>query len=262
MTAHSGMVRLAPPGEDYWRSFRVSLSHPHASPTYVLTSAFISPHVMVPQRRLATLLHQARQYQLDACPYHEPTTVPSLYIDHQCQTNTFPSVTTHILADHTDEVWRIKWSPNGQLLASAGKDKLVVIWQLEPRSTSQSSPIHSIGPIRHLRDHKEAIDCMAWSADSRTLVIGADKEVYIWDVETGKQRAKTEQSPHTDTISAIQWCRGALSDGTAFIVSSMDCKMVFYVGIRPLADIPNPHSSYLVLYPYSTCRVLMAERAR
>lgn len=43
-------------------------------------------------------------------------------------------MTTHILADHTNEVWRIEWNPDGTLLASASKDRQVVIWQLEVRS--------------------------------------------------------------------------------------------------------------------------------
>ena len=86
---------------------------------------------MVPQRRLATLLDQARQHQTLSCMYHQDTEPSSLYTDHECKPGLFPSVTTHILADHTDEVWRIEWSPDGTMLASAGKDRQVVIWLLE-----------------------------------------------------------------------------------------------------------------------------------
>jgi len=89
---------------------------------------------MVPQRRLATLLDQARAYQAQSCIYHSEVDAPSLYLDHECKPGQFPSVTTHILADHTNEVWRIEWNPDGTLLASASKDRQVVIWQLEVRS--------------------------------------------------------------------------------------------------------------------------------
>jgi WD40 repeat protein len=85
---------------------------------------------MVPQRRLATLLDQARQFQAQSCVYHSDTEPPSLYTDHECNPGQFPSVTTHILADHEDEVWRIEWSADGTMLASAGKDRKVVTWQL------------------------------------------------------------------------------------------------------------------------------------
>ena len=97
--------------------------------------AHISPRIMVPQKRLATLLDQARRYQAQTCMYHQITDCPpSLYTDHSCRAGSFPTVTTHILADHTDEVWRIEWSPDGSMLASAGKDKQVVIWLLEVMS--------------------------------------------------------------------------------------------------------------------------------
>jgi len=46
------------------------------------------------------------------------------------------------------------------------------------------------------------------------------------DWQTGLQKpTNIGASPHTDTISAIQWRK----DGSEFIVSSMDCKLVFYV---------------------------------
>jgi WD40 repeat protein len=87
---------------------------------------------MVPQRRLATLLEQARRYQALSCTYHsESEATTSLYKDHECKWGQFPNVTTHILADHTDEVWKIEWSPDGDYLASAGKEGVVVIWKLE-----------------------------------------------------------------------------------------------------------------------------------
>jgi WD40 repeat protein len=106
-------------------------------------AAFISPKVMVPQKRLATLLDQARRYQAQSCVYHQITDTPqSLYTDHACRAGSFPTVTTHVLAAHTDEVWRIEWSPDGSMLASAGKDKQVVIWLLE---VSHSSDRHGVG---------------------------------------------------------------------------------------------------------------------
>lgn len=91
----------------------------------------ISPSVMVPSRRLASLLDQARTHQQQSCLYHDEHGSLSLYNDHQCVSGAFPSVTTHVLADHTDEVWRVEWSPDGNFLASASKDKTAVIWQLK-----------------------------------------------------------------------------------------------------------------------------------
>ena len=37
-------------------------------------------------------------------------------------------LTTVILKEHDDEVWNVKWSHNGQYLASASRDKSAFIW--------------------------------------------------------------------------------------------------------------------------------------
>jgi WD40 repeat protein len=113
------------------------------TPRYVCSSdaklipAFIPPKVMVPSRRLATLLDQARRHQQQDCVFHDDGSASSLYLDHECSSGQFPTMTTHILADHTDEVWKLEWSPDGTMLASTGKDHIVVIWQLKVRRTTR-----------------------------------------------------------------------------------------------------------------------------
>lgn len=51
-------------------------------------------------------------------------------MDHQCDKEAFPRVTTTILQMHEDEVWNIEWSHSGRYLASASKDKTAVIWKV------------------------------------------------------------------------------------------------------------------------------------
>jgi WD40 repeat protein len=126
MKGQYGMESRARRGGNYWESFKVCQPH-----YQTLISAFIPPKVMVPSRRLATLLDQARRHQQQDCVFHDDGNASSLYLDHECSSGQFPEMTTHILADHTDEVWKLEWSPDGTMLASAGKDHLVVIWQLK-----------------------------------------------------------------------------------------------------------------------------------
>ncbi|WVQ79097.1 hypothetical protein IAT38_001191 [Cryptococcus sp. DSM 104549] len=186
---------------------------------------FISPQIMVPSRRLATLFDQARRQQQTTCMYHEDPEATSLYVDHRCETGEFPSVTTHVLVDHRDEVWRIEWSPDGNLLASAGKDRVVIIWELERSGGEDGNERWDVVPRHHLKEHDAAVDAMAWSPDGNTLVTCADKYIYLWDGRTGAQLPNSKSSSqHTDTISGVAW----LPDGSEFIVTSMDCKVVFY----------------------------------
>ena len=46
----------------------------------------------------------------------------------------------------------------------------------------------SVRPSFHLAAHDEPVDVMAWSPDGRTLVAGADKKVYLWDVKVNRTR--------------------------------------------------------------------------
>lgn len=93
--------------------------------------SFLEPGLMIPPRRLATLFDQSRRYQELHCMYHtESSAVPSLLADHRCRRLAFPSVSTHVLAEHEDEVWVVAWSHCGQYLASGGKDPYVIIWKI------------------------------------------------------------------------------------------------------------------------------------
>ena len=112
---------------------------------------------MIPQRRFATLLHQAEEFQRQQCIYHNPPPNSrfSLYSDHRCSKNDFPRITTTILEVHADEVWNIEWSHDGNYLASASKDKTAIIWR---RGVGFSSCIHTAVNssysliLRHLRN--------------------------------------------------------------------------------------------------------------
>ena len=92
---------------------------------------YIPSAVMIPQRRFSSLLHQARAFQRQRCIYHNPprNSSFSLYSDHRCSKADFPQITTTILEVHTDEVWNIEWSHDGNYLASASKDKSAIIWR-------------------------------------------------------------------------------------------------------------------------------------
>ena len=42
----------------------------------------------------------------------------------------FPSECVHVLTEHSEEVWYVKFSHDGTMLASASKDGQAVIWDV------------------------------------------------------------------------------------------------------------------------------------
>ena len=85
---------------------------------------------MLPTRRLGALLEQAKSLQRQQCLYHTVDKPMSLFVDHTCDRSTFPNITTHILAEHKDEVWALAFSHDGKYLATAGLDRTAIIWQV------------------------------------------------------------------------------------------------------------------------------------
>ena len=53
----------------------------------------------------------------------------------------FPSETVHLLKDHTDEVWFVKFSNDGQKLASGSKDGQIIIWKIEVGRLIKFNPV-------------------------------------------------------------------------------------------------------------------------
>ena len=97
-------------------------------------SEYIKPTLLIPQHRLATLLEQAKSYQRLNCVFHTADAAVSLLADCNCDPATFPAITTNILQGHTDEIWRLEFSHGGDRLATAGRDKTAIIWNVKVSS--------------------------------------------------------------------------------------------------------------------------------
>lgn len=193
------------------RTARLSPRHP-TSPASVDSraevmerlQAFLPPSVMLPPRRLTALLGQASQHQQANCLYHNRRSdegPPDTYAtDHHCSKEMFPSDTIQVLAEHCDEVWFCKWSPNGQYLATGSKDYTVIIWEFCPETLQ----------CRHnrvLEGHSYGVAYLAWSPDStRLAVCGPDDcpEVWLWEVATGRLETKVSQSGE-DSLTCVSW---------------------------------------------------------
>lgn len=133
---------------------------------------------MLPEHRLAVLLQEVKNSQIDSCICHTTATPPSLYSDHQCDPKLFPIHTLKDLTDTDGEVWQIRFSHDGKRLAGCGSDQKVLIWDTE-----------TFKLVHTLDNHKDGAGNIAWSPDDTKLVTcGRDHYARIWDVEVSQPR--------------------------------------------------------------------------
>ena len=96
------------------------------------------------------------------------------------------------LHDHTSEVTAVDYSASGRIVASAGGDGDIFLWDaIEGRKT------------RQLRGHEGIVTSVKISADNRRLVSASyDGTIRIWDVSSGEELLTlTEPAPPVLSIA-------------------------------------------------------------
>ncbi len=92
----------------------------------------------------------------------------------------------HALQGHSKGINAIAFSPDGTLVASAGADDLVCVWQV------------TSGELRHcLRGHSDWVRSVAFSPDGHLLAsCGVDRTIRLWDVQRGEQIQRLHGHKH------------------------------------------------------------------
>ncbi|XP_034652151.1 chromatin assembly factor 1 subunit B [Drosophila subobscura] len=117
------------------------------------------------------------------------------------------------LSRHQRAVNTVRWSPNGELLASGDDESVVFIWKqkadhevlniLDADSCSQQDK-ESWVTLKVLRGHREDIYDLSWAPNSQFLVTGSvDNTAMVWDVYKGKSLAILED--HKGYVQGVAW---------------------------------------------------------
>ncbi|KIW29355.1 uncharacterized protein PV07_05174 [Cladophialophora immunda] len=173
-------------------------------------SRSIAPSVMIRDHRLAELFDHIKQSQINQCLYHNTAEPPSLYSDHICDREDFPSRTFLQLEDHTGEVWHVQFSHDGTKLATASQDQTVNIYE-----TVTFKRLHT------LSHHSAEVTYVSWSPDdTKIITCSKDCKARVYDVETGRLEVTLEHQSVDQNygITAAAWT----PDSQGFVTSSHD----------------------------------------
>lgn len=119
----------------------------------------------------------------------------------------------HTLRGHTGGVYRVAWSPDGQLLASVSPyDKTIRVWRVQ-----DGQLLHS------LDEYAATIRSVAWSPDGQLLAFGSDDNtVRIWRARDGRLLRTFEG--HAYSVWNVVWS----PDGQLLASMSKDGKVMVW----------------------------------
>ncbi|KAF9351705.1 hypothetical protein BGX34_000412 [Mortierella sp. NVP85] len=131
------------------------------------------------------------------------------------------------LSGHTDDLWRVTYSPTGDQIATSSEDKTIRLWDV------------GTGTCRHiLTGHVSAVWGVAFSLKGDRLVsTGIDETVRIWDVESGT--CIQTLVGHTRPVMAAEYS----PKGGQIASASKDCTVRLWdisAGASPF--VPSGHS--------------------
>lgn len=129
---------------------------------------------------------------------------------------------------HADTVTDVAFSQDGQKIATAGRDRVVVVW--DKKSGQQ---------LLELRGHIAEVLAVAFSPDGKQIATGSeDDTLRLWEASTGKPIFRFHEA--VDGITSVAW----MPDGKRLVAASRDKNVyVFDVNTKELVKTLEAHTA-------------------
>ncbi|XP_042283237.1 chromatin assembly factor 1 subunit B [Thunnus maccoyii] len=137
------------------------------------------------------------------------------------------------LARHTKAVNVVRFSPNGELLASGGDDAAILLWKLNDSKEPEQTPVfqededaqlnkESWSVVKTLRGHIEDVYDISWTRDGNFMVSGSvDNTAIMWDINKGQKLSILND--HKSYVQGVTW------DPLGQYVATLSCDRVMRV---------------------------------
>ena len=111
------------------------------------------------------------------------------------------------LEAHSDRCWSVDWSPNGQLLGSAGGDKKGKVWSQEKNCIATIDESRTVRRIKFAPCGKKLATC------------SFNGKVQIYELEENEWEAICELEGHESEVKSISWSADGLLLGLSYFTS-------------------------------------------
>ncbi|KAG7244099.1 hypothetical protein INR49_005770 [Caranx melampygus] len=137
------------------------------------------------------------------------------------------------LARHTKAVNVVRFSPNGELLASGGDDAAILLWKLNDCKEPEQAPVfqededaqlnkESWSVVKTLRGHLEDVYDISWTRDGNFMVSGSvDNTAIMWDINKGQKLCMLND--HKSYVQGVTW------DPLGQYIATLSCDRVMRV---------------------------------
>lgn len=178
--------------------------------------SYVPSNELLQENRLENMLCQAILYQKQIAmfPYTKQREASLLEDMVHCE-DLLPRKILHKLEGHSDEVWFVQFSHDGEYLSSASKDGSAIIWKSRALLAGECETSNAM--LHKLEGHSLTICFLSWSpTDKYLLSCGEDHTLRLWDVKSG--RCVRVFDRHVGQITACAW----MPHGRSFVSGAHD----------------------------------------